>query len=39
MHLVSTVYSDEYTVWKKGRPIDNKFVINATIKYPEETIL
>ncbi|CAD5110960.1 DgyrCDS314 [Dimorphilus gyrociliatus] len=35
----STTFSDEYAVWKKGKPINDRFVVDATIKYPEETIL
>ncbi|NXC25282.1 TM231 protein, partial [Campylorhamphus procurvoides] len=36
---VTTVFSDPSPIWMTGRSADSPFIINATIRYPEEVIL
>ena len=35
---MSTVFRDEYPVWRTGRAADQPFTVKCEIRFPEETI-
>ena len=35
---VSTIYTDDFSVWTAGRPVGVPFTVDVQVRYPEELI-
>lgn len=35
----TAILNSDYTVWSSGRPAGGRFKVEATVKYPEETVI